>query len=204
MKPIILASTSPRRKELLSMIGIKFKAVDSCYREDLNYGLKPLALARYLSRGKAEKAAKKYKNHIIIAADTFVVSGQSLMGKPNSAAEARKMLKKISGAILYVVTGFTVTDTASGKTLSKSVKTKVYIKNLTDTEINNYVKTKEPLGKAGAFAIQGFGALIVKKIEGDFFNVMGLPLNALADTLKKFGIEIIGKRGTAKNSSGFN
>ncbi|MCK5393773.1 MAG: septum formation protein Maf, partial [Candidatus Omnitrophica bacterium] len=186
------ASTSPRRKELLEMIGLKFKAVDSGYKEDLNYGLKPLALARYLSKGKAKEAAKKYKNHIIIAADTFVVSGESLIGKPNSVAEAKKMLKKISGRILYVVTGFTITDTESGKTLSKAVRTKVYIKNLTNTEINNYVKTKEPLGKAGAFAIQGIGALIVKKIEGDFFNVMGLPLNALAGALKKFGIHILG------------
>ena len=141
---------------------------------------------------RLKKPQKKYKNHIIIAADTFIVSGESLMGKPDSAAEARKMLRGISGKILYVITGFTVTDTESGKTLSKSVRTKVYIKTLTETEINNYVRTKEPLGKAGAFAIQGIGALIVKKIEGDFFNVMGLPLNALAGSLKKFGIHVLG------------
>lgn len=191
MKQIILASTSPRRKELLTKLGLKFKTVFSDYEENMNSNLKPLELAKFLSKGKAEAVAKRYKKHIIIAADTFVVLRNELLGKPRGAAEARKMLKWISGKSLSVITGFTIIDTSEGKILSKAVETKAYIKKLTESEINNYIKTKEPMDKAGAFAIQGVGSAIVKKIEGDFFNVMGLPLNALSEALKKFGIYVL-------------
>lgn len=191
MKNIILASTSPRRKELLTRIGLKFKTVSSGYKEDMNSKLPPLRLAKFLSKRKAEAVAKHYKKHIIIAADTFITLKDELLGKPHTAKEAKHMLKKINGKPLSVISGFTIIDTKSGKYLSKAAETKVYIKNLSDSEIDNYVKTKEPLDKAGAFAIQGLGAVIVKKIKGDYFNVMGLPLYDLAEALKKFGIHVL-------------
>lgn len=101
------------------------------------------------------------------------------------------MLRQISGRTLSVITGFTIVDTAKYKMVSKAVTTKVYINKLTNQEINNYVRSKEPLDKSGAFAIQGLGAVIVKKIEGDFFNVIGLPLYALAQELKRFDINML-------------
>ena len=101
------------------------------------------------------------------------------------------MLIKISGKSVLVITGFTIIDTANDKIMSKAVKTKVYIKQLSNREINNYVRSNEPLEKAGAFAIQGLGAVIVRKIEGDYFNVVGLPLNALSEALHKFKIYIL-------------
>lgn len=191
MKPIILASTSPRRKEILAKTRLKFKVVESDYKENMGLKLKPLELAKFLSRGKAEAVVSKFKNHIIIGADTFVALGDKLLGKPQTIGMAKKMLKQISGKTVSIITGYTIIDTGSGKTISKASKTKIYIKKLSNTEINNYVKTGEPLDKAGAFAIQGIGAVIIKKIEGDFFNAMGLPLFDLAKELKKFGIKIL-------------
>lgn len=191
MKLIILASTSPRRKEILSKSGLRFKTVASDYEEDMNAKLPPLELAKFLSKGKAQAVAKRYRNHIIIGADTFITLGKNLLGKPNTAARAKRMLKQISGKSLSVITGFTIIDTGLGKSMSRAVETKVYIKKLTDKEINNYVKTNEPIGKAGAFAIQELGTVIVRKIEGDYFNVMGLPLFDLTQALKKFGVHIL-------------
>jgi len=191
MKKIILASTSPRRKELLEKTGLKFEIVSSDYEEDMGLKMKPLALAKYLSRGKAEAVAKKYKNHVIIAADTFVALGDELLGKPRTTTEAETMLKKISGKIVSIITGYTVFDTSSNKKISRVSEAKVHIKKLTAEEIKNYIKTKEPLDKAGAFAVQGIGAVLIKKIEGDFFGIVGLPLYDLAQSLKKVGVKII-------------
>jgi len=191
MKKIILASTSPRRKELLEKIGLKFKIVPSNYEEDMNLKMKPLALAKFLSKGKAEEVAKKYKNHVIIAADTFVALGDELLGKPHKVSEAEKMLRKISGRAVSIITGYTIIDTSVAKRISNVSESKVYIKKLTEEEIKSYIKTKEPLDKAGAFAVQGIGAVLIKKIEGDFFGIVGLPLYDLAQSLKKLGIKIV-------------
>jgi septum formation protein len=191
MKKIILASASPRRKELLEKIGLKFEIVSSDYEEDMSLKMKPLALAKFLSRGKAESVAKKYKNHVIIAADTFVALGDELLGKPHLASEAEKMLRKISGKVVSIITGYTIIDTAEKKQISNVSEAKVHMKKLTAEEIKNYVKTEEPLDKAGAFAVQGIGSVLIKKIEGDFFGIVGLPLYDLAQSLKKMGIKII-------------
>ena len=113
------------------------------------------------------------------------------MGKPNTEAEAIKMLMTLRGESHSVITGFTILDTDKNKVLTKSVETIIHIKNLTPEEIDAYVKSKEPLDKAGAYAIQGLGSVIVERIEGDYFNVMGLPLSALAEGLKEFGVHIL-------------
>ncbi|MBL7031798.1 MAG: septum formation inhibitor Maf [Nitrospira sp.] len=191
MKKIILASASPRRKEILGTTGLKFDICVSDYEEDLSMKKEPRSLARFLSRKKAEEVAHKYKNAIIIAADTFIVFKDKLLGKPHTAKEATRMLTMLSGKAHSVITGFTVLDTGSNKLVSRSIETKVYFKKMTQKEINAYVSTKEPLDKAGAYAIQGLGAALIEKIEGDFLNVVGLPLSALAKTLKGFGINVL-------------
>ena len=191
MKKISLASTSPRRQEILSNSGLKFTAVASNYKEDMNLKLTPLALAKFLSKNKALAIIGHYPNHIIIGADTFVVLNNKLLGKPHTANKAKKMLKMISGKSLSIITGFTIIDTPSNKSVSRAVETRVSIKKLTDKEITAYVKTREPLDKAGAFAIQGRGAMLIKKISGDYFNAVGLPLFGLLQELKKFGIRAL-------------
>ncbi|GMT48362.1 MAG: septum formation inhibitor Maf [bacterium] len=191
MRKIILASASPRRREILGITGLKFAVCAGDYEEDFNLSLRPRELARFLSRKKAESVAHKYKNAIIIAADTFIVFRDSFLGKPHTEQEAEKMLRELNGKAHSVITGFTIMDTGSSKTLSRSVETKVYFKKLDSEEISAYVRSKEPLDKAGAYAIQGLGAVFVRKIDGDFFNVMGLPLCALTECLKKFGVYVL-------------
>ncbi|MBU2566526.1 septum formation protein Maf [Patescibacteria group bacterium] len=191
MKPIVLASTSPRRKEILAISGLQFTTAPSDYEEDMSLNLKPTDLAKHLSQGKAQAIIKDHPNHIIIGADTFVALDNELLGKPKTTEKAVEMLNKINGQVVSVITGFTIIDTSSNQQSSKAVVTKVFINNLTSQEIINYTNSREPLDKAGAFAIQGLGALIVKKIEGDYFNVMGLPLFDLAQELKKYGVIIL-------------
>jgi septum formation protein len=191
MKTIILASASPRRRELLKLTGLEFKVDESDYEEDMDLNLIPQKLAQLLSKKKAESVASKYKNAIIIGADTFIVLKGKILGKPHTADEARRMLRLLNGKTHSVITGFTIIETENGKIFSRSTETKVFFRKLTTKEIESYIKTKEPLDKAGAYAIQGLGAVLVKKIEGDFFNVMGLPLNALVQGLKEFGIHVL-------------
>jgi septum formation protein len=190
MRKIMLASASPRRKEILRKTGLNFSTCTSDYKEDINLSLKPRALAKFLSRKKAETVARKYKNAIIITADTFIVFKNRLLGKPHTDKEAKKMLNMLNGKAHSVITGFTIMDTASKKILSRSVETKVYFKKLGRKEINAYVRSKEPLDKAGAYAIQGLGSVFIERIDGDFLNVVGLPLLALTESLKKFGITV--------------
>jgi len=191
MPKIILASTSPRRKELLKQIGLDFTAVTSDYEEDMTINKKPKELAKYLSNGKAMAVAKNFSDGIIIAADTFVVMQEKLLGKPHTASVARKMLRQISGKQLSIITGLTVYDIKNAKKISRAVEAKIFIKKLTDHEINNYVKTGEPLDKAGAFGVQGVGAVLIRKIEGDYSGIVGLPLYELATILQKMGVVIL-------------
>ena len=191
MKKIILASASPRRKELLEKIRLKFEIDPSDCEEDINPEFDPQEIVQQLSIIKAKSVAARHKNALIIAADTIGVMGDKILGKPHTEDEACKMLHEISGKSHLVITGFSILDTATNKIVTGIVNTRVYIKKLTGQEIDAYVKTGEPLDKAGAYAIQGIGAVIVEKIEGDYYNVMGLPLNALTEALKEFGINII-------------
>lgn len=191
MKQIILASSSPRRRNLLKMIGLPFKAVESKYEEVMDLSLNPHELAKKLSLGKAREVAKNYPNAIIIAADTFIVCDGEYLSKVHNNKEAKIMLKKLSGKAHKVITGFTIIDTQTNKILTKSQETKVYFKKLTDHEIDAYIASGEPIEKAGAYAIQGLGSIFVEKIEGDYFNVVGLPIFTLIETLKEFGVNIL-------------
>jgi len=190
-RTIILASASPRRKELLERIGLKFQVDPSDFPENLRQDLPPEGLVKFISIGKASAVAVRYPDAVIIAADTIGVLQNRVIGKPHTGEQAVEMLHTLSGKTHRVITGLTVLDTGSGRMLTRTVETKVHIKELTPQEIASYVKTGEPLDKAGAYAIQGLGALIVEKITGDYYNVMGLPLKTLADCLKELGIELL-------------
>lgn len=191
MKQIILASASPRRKEVLEKTGLKFQVDAGSYEEDLGLAMGPHKLARFLSLEKAKAVAAKYKNTLIIAADTIVILKGEVLGKPHTAKESMRMLSLLNGRTHSVVTGFTVIDTGSNKKISRSVETRVTFSKLTVDEIKAYVKSGEPLDKAGAYGVQGLGAVLVKRIEGDYFNVMGLPLSSLTEALKKFGVYVL-------------
>jgi septum formation protein len=191
MKTIILASASPRRKEILEKTGLKFTVDESDYEEKMDLSLTPRNLAARHALGKARVAASKHGNAIIISADTIVVLKNRVFGKPRNKKDAKEMLKTLSGKAHTVITSYTILDSGTGKKETKSVESKVFFKSLTDDEIDAYVKSGEPLDKAGAYGVQGLGALIVKRIEGDFFNVMGLPLSSVAESLKKFGVKVL-------------
>jgi len=191
IKQIILASASPRRKDILRLTGLSFKVRPVDCEENMDIRVPPRRLSRVISAKKARIAAAKYPGALIIAADTFIVLGDSILGKPHTPAEAKRMLAALSGKIHSVITGFTIIDTNTGKCASRSVETKVCFEKLTAREISSYVRTGEPLDKAGAYAIQGLGAVFVREIQGDYFNVIGLPLNALKASLRQFGIDIL-------------
>ncbi len=190
MEKIILASASPRRRELLEQIGLKFDIVVSTEsEEDIDKTLPPELYTAELAIYKATAVAKKLselnrKNTIIIAADTIVYKGNKILGKPKNEADAVKMLKLLSAKPHEVYTGICVMRLDDGFAVSKSVKSKVYFKELTDEVISSYISTNEYADKAGAYGIQGMGAVLVDKIEGDYFNIVGLPLSELYDVLK--------------------
>ncbi len=192
MKKIVLASASPRRAELLKQIGLRFTVDPSNHEETPEAGLEPKRLAMVLSLKKARVTAKRHRNAIIIAADTIGVLNGKVIGKPKSATDARRMLRSLSGKTHSVITGFTVYDTGAGRIATRAVETMVRFRRLTAAEIDAYVATGEPLDKAGAYGIQERGAVFIDRIEGDYFNVIGLPLCALAETLKEFGVEVVG------------
>ncbi|MBI3619611.1 septum formation protein Maf [Candidatus Roizmanbacteria bacterium] len=191
MKRIILASSSPRRKQILEMIGLSFEVDPSKIAEKMDAKIDHHLLAKQLSRQKARHVAEKYSNALVIAADTFIVCQNERLGKAHTAREIRRMLKKLSGRVHRVITGFTLIEKPSNKSLSDSVESQVSIKPLTDDDIEAYLKTKEPFEKAGGYAIQGYGALFVEKIAGDYFNIVGLPVYQLAKRLAEFGINVL-------------
>lgn len=188
MKKIILASSSPRRKELMSSLGLKFKVVDAKYRERKYNHLSPAKLVKVLALGKARSVAKYYPKAIIVAADTIVAHKGKIFGKPKSAVAATAMLEKLSATTHDIFTGLAVIDSSANKIFTKVERVKVYFKKLSRQVIHQYVESGEPLDKAGAYAIQGKGKKLVRKIEGDFSAAVGLPVKALGKILKKLYI----------------
>ena len=186
-----MASASPRRKELLEQIGLSFMVEPSNYQESMSLELEPHELAKSLSLEKARLVARNHRNALVIAADTFIVFEGKILGKSRTETEAKEMLETMSGKPHSVITGFTIIDTDSNKTVSRAVETRVHLRKLSSNEIDAYVTSKEPLDKAGAYAIQGLGSAIVESIEGDYSNVIGLPLSALTESLKEFGVHVL-------------
>jgi len=191
MKKIILASASPRRKQLLEMLGLKFTVYPSEIEEHLTASLSPRQQVESLSRQKATAVAHKFQDSIILAADTMVVLKKELIGKPRDEADARQMLKRFSGTQHSVVTGFTLLDTETKRTVTKSTETKIWFRKMTAKEIASFVKKEKPLDKAGAYAIQELASVFIEKIEGDYMNAIGLSVFLLVKELKQFGIEVL-------------
>jgi septum formation protein len=188
MKKIILASSSPRRKELLEKAGLQFEVEPADYAENLDCGLEPHELVKKLSIEKARIVAKNNPGAIIIAADTIGVLKGKIIGKPRDEAEARRILRRLSGKSHLVITGFTILDAEMDKAVTRTADTQVYFHKLTGSEIDAYIRTGEPMDKAGAYGIQGLGAALVDHIDGDYDNVVGLPVAALMESLKELGI----------------
>ncbi|MFA7637190.1 MAG: Maf family protein [Monoglobales bacterium] len=184
-KEIILASASPRRKEILQNLGVKFRIVTSDAEEITDDGLPPNLIVQQLAMLKGTDVAKKVKNVLVISADTIVWDDGEVLGKPENIENAKEMLKKLSGKTHEVYTGVCVTDSKSGKSISDFEVTKVKFRNLSKEEIDRYVNTYEPMDKAGAYGIQGKGCLLVESIKGDYLNVVGLPAVKLAKILKE-------------------
>ena len=186
MKDIILASASPRRKILLEEAGLKFKIVESGIKEYLDPKSEPHALAEKLSLEKAKAVFINNKDSIIIAADTIIVCDKKILGKPKDENDAKKMLEFLSGKIHLIITGFTIID--GNNVITESEETKVEMKKINEKEIETYIRTGEPFGKAGAYAIQGIAKKFIKKVDGDLFNAIGLPVIALLKELKKLDV----------------
>ncbi|MBQ3264838.1 MAG: septum formation inhibitor Maf [Ruminococcus sp.] len=177
MRTIILASKSPRRQELIGNITPDFTVVVSEVDEVLPAGVMPEEAPAYLAGVKARAVAEKHPDDIVIGADTVVILEGEVLGKPRDAADAERMLSALSGKTHTVITGCAVI--MNGKTRSFSEATRVEFYPLSEKEIADYIATGEPFDKAGAYGIQGKGSVLVKRIEGDFFNVVGLPVARL-------------------------
>lgn len=192
---LILASASPRRQQLLQMLGLDFEVVVSTFEEETEtYRSTPAELVMRLARGKAEEVGRKVFSRpenvepLIVGADTIVVLDGDCLGKPIDQEDARKMLSLLSGRWHQVFTGIALVHPR--KSVIAYEMTRVHFRSLTTQEIDGYVMTGEPMDKAGAYGIQGVGALLVDRLEGCFYNVMGLPLARLALLLKEYGLNL--------------
>jgi septum formation protein len=184
---ILLASASPRRRELLASLGLRVLVVPSDVDEGPRPGLGPCELARLHAGSKADVAAARDASRLIVAADTVVDVDGIALGKPCDAAEASDMLRTLSGRSHVVHTAYVLVDGPSGRRIAGDVSTSVRFYDLSTDEIASYVATGEPLDKAGAYGIQGRGAALVERIDGDFYTVMGLPLGNVVRHLSEFG-----------------
>jgi len=192
LKNIILASGSPRRRELLENYGIRFSTISVDIDESLLPEESPHDAVRRLAQSKADAAIQKLNGDVVvIAADTIVVLDGKIMGKPLDEGDARHKLSLLSGRWHYVTTAVCVTDGMNIFELEDET-TRVHFRVLSEEEIRAYVASGEPADKAGAYGIQGRGGLLVDRIEGCYFNVVGLPSNRLYLILKKYGIDMLG------------
>jgi septum formation protein len=183
---VILASSSPRRRELLTMIGIAHEVVPANIDEAYQPGEPPLAHAERLAREKGAAIAWRHRDAVVIAADTIVVIDEQVLGKPRNEADAARMLRLLSGRTHLV---YTAVATACGARVESGVEVvAVTFRPLSDDDVANYIATGEPMDKAGSYGIQGYGATIVERIDGDYFAVMGLALGRMVRLLGRLGL----------------
>ncbi len=214
-KKLILASTSPRRKELLAGLGLTFTVDPSHEDEMVAPGTSPKEIVELLARRKAESVAKRHDSGLVIGSDTIVVLGNEVLGKPEDAEDAYRMLSALQGKSHEVYTGIAIVDADAGdssrleagkfslgeigeyRMLTPHVMvghtvSKVVFGPMSDSEIWAYIETGAPLDKAGAYGIQGLGSMFIEKIEGDFYSVMGLPIRLLFRMLDASGVKVLG------------
>jgi septum formation protein len=185
---LILASQSPRRRDLLEQAGLEFSVIPSSFDENSVAMSSPESYVKQLAECKAADISEKYPDSWVIGADTIVLIDADVLGKPASKTEARTMLKRLSGKIHRVFTGYCICCKVKDRAFSETIETDVLFKNLSEQEIEWYSRTGEPYDKAGAYAIQGLGTLLVKSINGSYTNVVGLPVCEILDFLIKEGV----------------
>ena len=185
-KPLVLASGSPRRKEILSTMGLSY-TVDVSEVDETFEGM-PQDAVRELSRRKAAAVAARHDCSIVLAADTLVYTDQ-VLGKPESEEQAKEMLKSLSGKWHSVFTGMTLIDTSAERMIQRVCETRVHFAEMTEEEIAAYVRSKEPMDKAGSYGIQGMGGMFIDRIEGSYSNVVGLPMCELREMLSELNCD---------------
>ncbi len=186
----ILASQSPRRRELLSMLGLDFQIETADIDETMDPSLSVEDAVADVCRRKAEAVAQSHPDKLIVSADTIVVVEETILGKPHDAEEAKAMLRLLSGRDHTVMTAFCLLKDGVAQTHVE--KTRLHFRPLSEDEIAAYVSTGSPLDKAGAYGIQDQAAIFVQALEGDYYNVMGLPLCSLVTFLRAAGVEVLG------------
>jgi septum formation protein len=185
--PFILASASPRRAELMRLLGVDFRVLPSGADEFFMQRESPETHVRRLSGGKAEAVAVAHPGSWVLGADTVVVVGGEVLGKPKTPGEAGQMLEKLSGREHAVYTGFTLRGIDAGIVIQDVVASKVVFRKVPVDEIAWYVNSRDPYDKAGGYAVQGMAAFFIREIRGSYTNVMGLPLCEVLDAMKKAG-----------------
>jgi len=188
---LILASASPRRRELLALIGIPFQVDPACIEEVPPDAHAPEEIAKTLAREKALAVACRYRSGIVIGADTIVVVDGEILGKPQDSQDALAMLRRLNGREHEVVTGVSLLDIADGRVVREqcdAVCTRVWFRQVSEEHLQRYVDTGEPMDKAGAYGAQGYGSTLIERIEGCYFNVVGLPVSRLCAMLEEWGI----------------
>ena len=189
-----MASSSPRRRRLLEQVDVPHEVVDPGDVETTSG--RPEEQVVENAAAKARRVAEQVGEGFVVGADTVVVIDDRVLGKPRDASEAKVMLRALSGSVHRVITGIVVVDAVSGRAEADVVETMVHMRPLSEEEIAFYVATGEPFGRAGGYAIQGVGALLVDEVRGCFYNVVGLPLSRLERLLKRFGMHILrGQKG---------
>lgn len=181
---IILASGSPRRKEILENTNLQFSVITSDIDERIFENEEPIQLVLRLAFEKCMSVAQNNPSDLVIGADTIVVLDNEILGKPKNEEEAFNTLSKLSNREHQVITGMSIVNLENEKNIVDYAISNVKFKKLTDQDIKDYISTKECLDKAGSYGIQGYGALLVEEIKGDYFNIVGLPISKLSDILK--------------------
>lgn len=196
-KFVILASSSPRRQELIRSLSLPYRIEVSDVDETTAPGQTPEQIVEELSERKARAIYERYKSQpleggdgVIVGSDTIVVLDGEVLGKPRDEEDAFRMLKRLQGRQHEVFSGVACIGLADGRTSVSHERTVVRMKQLSDERIRRYIATREPMDKAGSYAIQGIGATIVERIEGDYFNVVGLPMSLLSDMLAEFSLAV--------------
>ncbi len=193
---LILASSSPRRANLLCQVGIPFTIIEPTIQESMEKGVPASEMVARLALNKALSVSEKVEGGYVLSADTAVFSGTEVMGKPADEKDARRMLRQLSGTKHLVISGLALVDAATGFYENGFSETYVWLKHLREDQINSYIATGEPMDKAGAYGIQDRAALFVEKIDGCYFNVVGLPLGLLFDFFTRMQIPAwFNKRG---------
>lgn len=185
MRQIILASTSPRRKQLLEQIGVEFTVEQPYFDEDVLLALPPNELVQAYARGKATDVAIRFPEAIVIGGDSMVLFDGKLMGKPKSEQEARDVLRMLSGKSNEILTGLAVMCKATGQEFVLMSSAKVYMAEISDEEIDEYIASGEPMDKAGSYAVQDRGARFIERIDGDYGAAVGLPVSQVWRLLKQ-------------------